>query len=372
MINIFGPINHLGYGTHTYNIIKALSKKTQVCLIPIEQIQLDESMREVIDMTNKRDLFSVKNPSLFIFHEPEAVKYCGTPALAYSIFETDVVNNVSAHILEHGPTDKVLTTTKKHKEILEKFITKEIHVVHEGIDPEIFNTQNSYKMIDTGKLTFITVGKNEKRKNTSKIIKTFIENFQYEEVALICHTFNPFIQNKDITKYSLIDPGKYGFTYSNINNSIHKFSNGICDIYFTPYNIPTPQMNSLYHSANVGIQVSSGEGWDLPLVELMACGLPCIASNCLGHSEYLEDENLPQIQQDLIIQPSGLELANDGHWFKGNQGSWSVIEENDIKTKIKHVIDNKNKYINKHLGLSEYIINNYNWDLAAEQIINIF
>ena len=378
MINIFAPVNLLGYGIHAINIMKALSEKNEeMCLAKIGQVQVDPFFESYWQNAEKNmSKFSANNPSLFIFHDEFSFQSSGDPLLTFSVFETDKIKPLSKQMLNEGPTKVVLTTTQKHKEILEaNGITKPIEVVNEGVDPTIYNTIEIDKHIDTGKFTYITVGKKETRKNTNIILESFMSIMGDKEVALIAHTFNQFANNvKDnpltnLTCWSDLNPKDYGFEYKGWNGKAHKFTKDKCDIYFTAPGIQTVEMPCLYHSANIGIQVSRGEGWDLPLTELMACGLPCIASNCLGHSEYLE--GAPEVQKNLVIEPIGNELAVDGHWFKGEQGNWDIIDVDEFNSKLLDTFENKDNYLEKSEELSDYMCDNYSWELAADKILEV-
>jgi hypothetical protein len=273
MINVYAPINLLGYGIHASNMIKAMSEAgMDINLTTIGSIQSDpyfeDSWRKAQD--NLKD-FSSKNPSLFIFHDEMSNQACGAPLCVFSIFETSTPKEQSIAMLKNGPADIILTTTQMHKQYLDALnIGKPVHVVNEGVDDTIFNTIPVDKHIDTGKFTYLTVGKKEARKNTSMIVKAFIEDMQDKEVALVAHTFNPFANTekvhpfKNLASWSDVNPIEHGFEYKGWDGKAHKFSKNACDIYFTAPGLPTSMMSSLYHSANVGIQISRGEGWDLP------------------------------------------------------------------------------------------------------------
>lgn len=384
MLNIFAPINLLGYGIHANNLIKALTDLGQdLTLTKLGQVQSDpyfESYWKAADANILK--FDSKNPSLFIFHDEYSYQSSGKPLMVFSIFEASRLKPLSKQILTNGPSDIVLTTTDAHRNLLlENGITKPIHVVNEGVDDCIFNTIPCDKAIDTQKFTFITAGKREKRKSTDDIIYSFIQTMADKDVALIAHTFNPFINQtkdhpfKNLACWTGIDPQNFGFKYIGWMGKWHKFSNNKCDIYFTATAFQTPELPCLYQSANVGLQCSKGEGWDLPLTEMMACGLPCIATMCLGHGEYLTNtatRTVPSIQSELIITPEGTETANDGMWFKGDQGDWSVIKKDDIADRIKTVWETREKYQTKSEDISNYITTNFNWKQAAEKIITLY
>jgi len=377
MINIFAPINPLGYGIHSNNMVKAfVDADVDINLTTIGGIKSESHFEKYWKPAadKKHTAFDKNSPSLYIFHDTQSNTYVGSPMMTFSVFETTKISPVSVHLL-NNVADIVLTTTEAHKAILISNGIPEykIKVVHEGIDPEIFNYYPAQeKWLDTKKFTFITTGKCEARKNTDMVVRSFVEEFQYKEVALICHTYNPFMEQKEpnaVKRFTGINIPSFGYNLVDDNEKGWKFSNGVSDIYFTKPTLNTPEMKQLYHSANVGIQYSRGEGWDLPLNEMLACGVPCIASNCLGHSEYLT--GAPSIQRELIIEPVGTVVANDGVWFKGDVGEWADMSQEDLSEKMLYVHENQTKYSRPSPELSRYYTENYTWTAAVDTILNI-
>jgi len=380
MLNIYAPINNLGYGIHASNIIKSLIENGQeVNLTTIGQIQSDPYFEIYWKEAEKnKEKFNSSNPSVFIFHDEHSMQATGKPLLTFSVFETTKLKTMSLETLNNGPTTGILVTTKKHKDLLSTFIkNKKIHVVNEGVDDCLFNTIPVDKFIETNKFTYITIGKKEKRKNTDIILKTFIDKMKDKNVALISHTFNHFIHNlpdhpfRNLNCWSGINPLKYGFEYKGFNGKAHKFTNNKCDIYFTIPTIPISMMPSLYHSANIGIQISRGEGWDLGLMEMLACGVPSIATDCLGHSEYLEHKDLPTIQSDLYLKSFASEIAIDDIWFKGNQGEWDIVDHDKFESLLNQTWEDQLTYRIKRDDLSDFISKNYSWNNSIKTLIDI-
>src|SRR5260370_9922696 len=50
---------------------------------------------------------------------------------------------------------------------------------------------------------------------------------------------------------------------------------------------PYYQLGSFYRSADCYISSGRGEGWDMPLMEAMACGLPTIATDWAAHTQFV-------------------------------------------------------------------------------------
>jgi glycosyltransferase involved in cell wall biosynthesis len=193
-----------------------------------------------------------------------------------------------------------------------------------------------------------------------------------KEVALIAHTFNPFLNDqkdhpfKNLKCWIDINPMEHGFQYKGFDGKAHKFVNGKCDIYFTAPTIQTVEMPSLYHSANVGIQLSKGEAWDLICGDLIACGTPVIASNSLGHEEYIV--GAPSTQKELIVPITGLEIAKDDKWFDGNQGEWEIPSKEVFESLLESTYNNE-KYLNKSEELATHMETNFSWSKAVDTLI---
>lgn len=377
MINLYSPTNTLSYSIHGLNMLKGLIENgNEVFLSPIGELQADSFFKCYIDsaLANKSK-YSSKDPSLFIFHDEYSMNASSKSCLlTFSVFETTKPKDISVKILENGPTDVVLTTTKEHADILKTLISKPVEVVNEGIDPTIYNTIPVDPYIKTDKFTYILVGKREERKNTDLTLRVFINTMKENKVALIAHTFNPFLnQTKDHPFQNLncwcgVNPIKQGFEYKGFNGKAHKFSYKECDIYFSTPTIPVSMMSSLYHSANVGIACSRSEGWGLPEVEMMACGLPVIATDCMGHNEYIHQT--PEIQTNLIIKKETMSIANDGIWFQGN-GEWDDLNITMFISKLEETYSNPSLYTIKDEELADFMANNYNWNKAALKLTEV-
>ena len=90
-----------------------------------------------------------------------------------------------------------------------------------------------------------------------------------------------------------------------------------------------PRVNTQLDVYNIMAEVDCGvfpsraEGWNLELLELMACGKHVITTDYSAHTEFCTKEN-----SDLI-PISSMEPAFDDKWFFG-QGSWAKIEDSTI------------------------------------------
>lgn len=95
------------------------------------------------------------------------------------------------------------------------------------------------------------------------------------------------------------------------------------------------EMAKMYNNADFGIFFSKAEGWNLPLNELLACGVPCITTSNTGMTEYLLGNKLIVENKDELIE------------------------------KIKQVTKNPEKYLENTFYLQ---IHQFTWRNAAQKL----
>lgn len=214
-----------------------------------------------------------------------------------------------------------------------------VKVVPEGIDPDVYCPNSQLK---NKKFTFLVVGKWEKRKSTEEIIKCFDQVFNSNdpvELQLMCD--NNFSSD--------------GFksTEERVNNLKIKNKN-IKIIHFTEKN----EYLKILKAANVFLSCSRSEGWNLPLIEAMACGIPSIYSNCSGQLEFAQKKGIP-----IKIHGEIKDINNE------NNGYYEP-DFNDLRNKILEAYLSYDFYKQKALDESHQIRNRFTWENAAKIAFN--
>ena len=90
------------------------------------------------------------------------------------------------------------------------------------------------------------------------------------------------------------------------------------------YNQPlTPaQLVELYQFADCFVLPTRGEGWGMPILEAMACGVPAIATNWSGQTAFLNHENgYPLPIRGLIPTGSDRPFYRDARWADPDEGA---------------------------------------------------
>ena len=198
-----------------------------------------------------------------------------------------------------------------------------------------------------GFITFVHVGKFEQRKSTVEIMRAFRTACEATGVQamlkMMCN--NPF-DNRWMQDF-LIERADF--------HSIECVETG-------PAN-DEGNLAHFYRHGDFGLYASKGEAFGLPIVEGIACGLPTITSNWSGMSEYLKD-----YPAELLLTKYTKEIANDGKFFKGGQGSWCVPDQAELVEAIKFVLINAEDIYKRLRQPCVDAVSPFTWQNAVEKL----
>jgi len=305
-INLVAPINPLGYGVVGFNVLKHLMMAGHnLSYFPIGQPQwdTDQSAVEMIQMVAKNaEYFDPKAPSIRVWHQHDLAMFPGGgERIGWPIFELNKFNDREMHHL--GSVDKLFVCSQWAKDIVEQNgLEVPTCVVPLGVDTDVFfideEAAKRRPYHTHGSTVFINVGKWEVRKGHNELLEAFCMAFTPEDnVELWMLNHNPFIGmgNEEWKRKYIASPmgGK---------------------IKILPRVNSQNDLRKIYNQVDFGVFPSHAEGWNLEILELMACGKPSIATNYSGHSEFLRPE------YSYLIEPNGFEDAHDGlggRWFSG-------------------------------------------------------
>jgi hypothetical protein len=141
-INIMAPINQLGYGVSSLNIVKELSKSVEVSLFMIGQPQVtNQEDANIISQCIKNSQFYDYNaPCIKIWHQHDMAQFAGKGTrIGFPIFELDKFSDFEKHQLQS--LDRVFVCSEWAKKIVLDNTTIEesnVIVVPLGVDSSIF------------------------------------------------------------------------------------------------------------------------------------------------------------------------------------------------------------------------------------------
>ena len=197
------------------------------------------------------------------------------PKIAYTVWENTLYPEGFFNQLKKY--DQVWVPSKWQAEItINQGIKREkVKVVPEGVDTSLFYPRA--KGQEDGIFRFALFGRWDARKGTKETIQAFKNVFgNNPKVELLLSVDNPF--SSDGTSSTEDRLKKYDLECSNIK------------ILHFPSREKYVKMLS---NSDVFLSCSRSEGWNLPLIEAMACGVPSIYSDCSGQLEFAKGKGIP-------------------------------------------------------------------------------
>jgi GT2 family glycosyltransferase/glycosyltransferase involved in cell wall biosynthesis len=223
-------------------------------------------------------------------------------------------------------------------------VTVPIHVMPLGIDPDYLHP-GIKGFRPSSKFTFLSVFEWGERKAPEVLLRAFATEFRpTEDVFLLLSVFN-----RDPTIDIQTEIAKLGLPASApvvvmVNPE------------FADY-----QMGSLYRSADCFVLPTRGEGWGMPVLEAMACGLPTIATNWGGVADFL-DESVGYPLNVRAMVPAEARCP----YYTGF--SWAEPDFDHLRARMRQVVNDQDAAAARGLAASRRAAERYTWAHAAERI----
>jgi len=219
-----------------------------------------------------------------------------------------------------------------------------MHIIPLGIDPNYFHPGIRGARFSK-KFTFLSVFEWGERKNPARLIETFCRAFApTEDVVLVCKIINN-------------DPSV------DVPAEIRKLHLGHHPQLVILHNehLPAYLMGSLYASADCFVLPTSGEGWGMPILEAMACGLPVIATDWSAQQEFLSPEISYPIQVKRLI-PAEARCV----YYQGFQ--WAEPDLEHTAALMRHVYEHQAEAEERGLQAAREIQSNWTWSHTVGKI----
>lgn len=317
------PINSLSFGNVSYNILRELWRRNEdISLFPIgDKVQveafdkIDSNFINYLQVcaNNRLTTFDQNCPSLKLWHIVGSEQRYSKNQALFTFHETSNITPIEKNLLKNQ--DIVFVTSNYTKNVFESNGLKNVKFVPLGFDEDFHKTNKSYL---PNKIHFGILGKLEYRKNTARIIKTWLKLFGNKpEYQLSCAITNPFLdKNKFQNELISMLGGKH---YNNIN--------------FLPYMNTNSEVNDFLNSIDIDLGGLSGsEGWNIPSFNATCLGKWSVVMNATAHKDWANSENC------ILVEPSSMKDAHDGTFFtKGgqyNQGQFFDITDEQMEEAI--------------------------------------
>jgi len=376
-------VGNTGYNNHTRDFFRELSKYCQIkvrnftvgdswngysetchdgekdineldkSLLYKQNLWVSDGKREDFTIYPSQDKEFVPDFNIILNETNHHLYYDGYlgPKIAYNVWESTRQPDGFFDKLKEFDELWVPSEWQKQCSIEQGYDPNKIKVVPEGVDvntfyPETVDPLDEYK---DGRFKFLLFGRWDYRKSTKEIIQTFLKTFSPEEpVDLVVSIDNMWGEEMDgyktteerLEAYGLVDPRIKIVHFPSREDYIKFLKTG-----------------------HVFVSCARSEGWNLPLIEAMACGTPSIYSNCCAQLEFAKNKGIPV----NIIGEKAANLNDYGRYSMGDlPGNYYEPNFEELSEKMRFAYEFYPEVKNKSLEESKEIRNQFSWEKVGE------
>jgi GT2 family glycosyltransferase len=267
----------------------------------------------------------------------------GAYQVGYTMLEVDGIPE--DWVLQANAMDEVWVPSHFNQDTFEQSgVRVPIHVMPLGVNPDYFNPHiRSFRV--SPRYTFLSVFEWGERKGPEVLLRAYHRAFTANDDVLL------------LLKIRNVDPGV------NIGQEIRDlgFSGGPPIAILYNQDVPPHQLGSLYRSADCFVLPSRGEGWGLPMVEAMACGIPTIATDWSAQTEFMNEENAYPLRVEKLI-PARAKCP----YYEGLR--WAQPDEEHLIHLMRYVHEHRDEAAAKGARAAKDVLGRWTWRQAAERV----
>jgi len=365
-VAIRGPVEDVtGYATVTREIALALHRLgVEVALRPVPwgvtKAELPaENQHLLTRLTARREqghcLLNIGIPPLFD-------RGHGRPAIGLTMLEVDGIPPAWAHSCNQ--MDEIWVPSRFNAATFRQsgVDTGKIRVMPLGVDTNLFTPAGPKLVLpESGPFdfTFLSVFEWVPRKGYDILLAAYLQEFtRADNVCLVLksHSNSPDYDPDGVAIKRVIQDMIKQYCGESPRTPA---------IILLPQVLPASQMPALYRAADCFVLPTRGEGWNLPALEALACGVPVITTAWSAHLDWLNQENAFLINVEALEAVPSYRVPNDAV-YRGCR--WARPSIAHLRQLMRWVYEHRAAARERALKASPAIRLNLSWDASAQRI----
>lgn len=326
-LNVNVPLNSVSFGNVSFNILREFYRKGITCAIFPKGGNVDLSAYKIEPgfgawleqgINQRYSRVDRKVPTFTVWHISESQFKASDKQFLLTFHETSEPTKEECNILKQQ--DFTFFSSSYSVNNFKEAGVDNVGYIPLGLDEDFVRIEE--RLMSKDVIHTVVIGKAEKRKRTEQMIKIWIKKFggnHRHQLTLLID--NPFFKPEQMQAFyqNLFENGQKPF---NVN--------------ILPRVKTNAEMNQLYNSADISLNCSGGEGWDIPAHTATALGKWAVVSNATSHKDWATKDN------SILVEPNGMEVCYDNFFFAPgqpfNQGSFYTFTDEAIAAGLDEAV----------------------------------
>lgn len=343
------PFLETGYGRHTACLALALDELEVDVAIEAGFLSSQPPEGRLKELASKSYPYAptlmITTPDWWRIKMGDRIK----PLVGFGVFEGDRIPLSWARAADEPELTSVFVPSRHVEQAFRNAgVKKEITVVPHGVDLGKFKPQELPKEPDAP-FKFLFVGGWREgvkdRKGLDILLRAFCAEFKPGEKVQLDVKINTAYSSAMQVK-QMVDDLKLPAVES--RPPVYLFFDQLND----------DRMRALYQDHDVLVQPSKAEGFLLPALEAMACGVPVITTNYGGQTDFVNDDNGFLLKELEMVQATGSPVE----YYR--QAKWAIPSQVELQEKLRFVFEMQGE-VERRRVLARLEAEKYSWKNAA-------
>lgn len=348
-VNFYCHFNHTGVGRHCENAYFGMVRNRSEGMLVnyVNQTRQSSVQRWLADP------LTATGVNLFFWRmAPEALAQIPGRRVGWLFFESDRL--APLWLQQMMAFDELWMPSEWARDVLvaHGVPAERVRVISAGVDPGIY----APSPVPHDGFVFLTVGKYERRKSIDETIAAFIEEFppgDFPHVRLRVKADHPVFPQR-VAELAARHQG----------DARIEFVSGI---------LSDRQMASLYNSADAFVFPTKAEGFGLPTIEALACGIPVVTTDYSAQTTFLR--HIPGLFRPVDFDVAPLVDPDYDYFYareyQGNPyGNWAIPRHEAIRAAMREVYADHETWRNRARKAAEIIHSRFSWDAVGRAALS--